>query len=220
MTWDVPEVTSNGFLSIWPGVGSGDDVYDSLLQAGTEQQATGCDNGTCSSTKYYAWYEIFPQESEQIIDDLEIRPGDEIGSSVWYTPESQTAQFYILNYTTGYGLNLEESIEGNDEYSPGSGSQAEWVAERPTVAGSYYPPLPNFGSLRIYNAETTLGYSWYGNVYDYYFSDPAVTPEDIWMNGCSGSLMAYPGYIADSDSNFDVNWADGGITDPVDCEGS
>lgn len=215
MAWTVPTVRSTGTSSIWPGVGSGYWRYDSLIQGGTEQDATICSNGSCDpdATYYYAWYEIFPQEYQQEVTDMPISPGDDMSATIWYIPETASGEIYVLDYTTGLGINVEQQIEGDDQYAPGSGQQAEWIVER-TEEGGVYPPLANIGTETIGAASTTLGYSWYGNTYDYPFGDPALQSRDQWMKTCDGSiLMAYPGAPSEDNYSFDVTWANEGTTD-------
>ena len=80
-TWTVPvaNCTSapNSSAAFWVGLGGSSDAATGLEQTGT---GSDCSNGTA---KYYAWYEILPAASRQVIEDDEgsINPGRRPGGN-------------------------------------------------------------------------------------------------------------------------------------------
>jgi hypothetical protein len=213
MEWTVhPAVAGRNMdadASIWPGIGSGSSTSDSLIQAGTEQQASCNGAGTCT-TSYYPWIEIFPQEAEEIVTNLPIKPSDLIGVIVEYDPASGQAYFELDNETTGLAVSGTEVISGS---TPGSGSQAEWIVERPAsclLGICNLTQLENFGTEPVINAEAITGFDW---------NDPtsrvvnagAVGNDEISMYSCDQrTLLAQPSGITDN-LNFTVTWKNFGI---------
>jgi hypothetical protein len=205
MEWVVhPAVAASStetISSIWPGIGTGNSTSDSLIQAGTHQDAA-CNASSCT-TSYYPWFEIYPQESEQEITNLTVSPGDYVGVVVEYDPETADAYFEVDNYTTGLGVYAYQYVTGS---IVGSGTQAEWIVERPTECFiiCQMGKLTNFGTEPIGYAQAVYGSLW---------SDPnlvwsnagTLSPDAISMYSCSGTLMSQPGAIS-SGTNFNVVW--------------
>lgn len=211
MDWTVPSVTaapdSGGVSSIWPGVGSGDTSQDQLVQAGTEQDVQ-C-SATCTP-EYYAWYEIFPKESQQVVDNLVLSPGDEVSALVFY--DSTGAEFFFSDFTTEDGFDITESLDEGTS----SGSQAEWIVERTSV-GATHPPLADFDVASITNPDTETGSSYDDPALENYFaSAPELNSGSIWMyNDCSfTTLLANPSEFTDDLGDFSVAWDAAGQTEP------
>lgn len=212
MDWTVPSVTavpnSGGVSSVWSGVGSGQTTQDELVQAGTEQDVQ-CDT-TCSPN-YYAWYEIFPKESQEIVDNITISPGDEVNTIVFY--DSSGADFFFTDFTTEDGFDISESLDNGTS----SGGQAEWIAER-TSFGTAYPPLADFDVVNISYPDTETGSSYSDPDLDNYFaSDPELDSESMWMyNDCSyATLLANPSGFTNDFGDFAVAWDSAGETVPI-----
>jgi hypothetical protein len=164
MHWVVPRLSTtstNRWLSIWPGIGSGgshlnsDGRYDhELVQAGTEQETTS------TSVKTYFWWEIYPIIAYSIpIQNLSVSGGDRVGAHVQYVPDGQngmTATFQLWNYTRGTSC-------GFSYFSPTLGNannQAEFIAERPTFSGGSLPHLAWFGKLDVSSAKAKNDGTW------------------------------------------------------------
>jgi len=138
-SWTIPSVPATGSLAAdatWVGIGG---VKSSdLIQAGT--QAITDSRGNIA---YSAWYELLPQDSEQITT-LTVRPGDLMTVSL---SEQSTNQWLIAltDATTGQSFTKSVSYES-------SHSSAEWIQEMPTgVAG--FIPLDTFGSVSFTGAN-------------------------------------------------------------------
>jgi hypothetical protein len=205
MEWVVhPAVAASGtetISSIWPGIGTGSSTSDSLIQAGTRQDAA-CNAASCTPS-YYPWFEIYPQESEQEISNLTVSPGDYVGVVVEYDPLAAEAYFEVDDYTTGNGVYAYQYVTGD---IVGSGTQAEWIVERPTECFiiCQMGKLTNFGTEPIGYAQAVYGSTW---------DDPnlvwsnlsTLSPDDITMKSCGGTVMAQPSAIT-SGTNFNVVW--------------
>jgi hypothetical protein len=168
MQWRVPAVSApayaSSYSSIWPGIGSGTSSTDQLIQAGTEQDSI-CAPGGCQShiDAYYFWFEIVPQQGEQIITNLIARPGDQVSAIVQYEPTSRVAYFQLVNLTTHQGVYLSQALTGPWTRS---GGQGEWIVER-TEVGSTLPRLANFGTQTITRATAVVGAGWNSSSYLY-----------------------------------------------------
>ena len=214
LEWVVPTVSAvsaETHSSIWPGIGTGNSTSDSLVQAGTAQSAV-CNAASCT-TEYHPWLEIYPQESEQEITNLTVSPGDYVGVVVEYDPLSAQAYFEVDNYTTGYGIYAYQYVTGD---VVGSGTQAEWIVERPTycLITCQMSKLPNFGTATLGYAQAVYGSTWDDDNLAW-SAVSALTPNSISMYSCSGTLMAQPSAISSS-MNFNVVWKNYGSWESVD----
>jgi hypothetical protein len=132
-TWTVPTVEPSSSLSAdatWVGIG-GVKSRD-LIQAGTVAQ-----NGSSPTPTYRAWYEMLPNEMQQI--SMSVKPGDSITTSLKAETNNQW-QISIKNNTTG------ELFTTNVNYLS-SLSSAEWIEETPSLSTGAIAPLDNFGSV-------------------------------------------------------------------------
>ena len=129
--WKVPKVFLPGtdksyYSSSWVGIGAGNSASHPLVQAGMEA------DGHSNLSHYSLWWEVFPQNSEQVIS-TDITFGDSVWVSVTFT--ANYARFNIQDETSHAG--------GVYYYRHGTFSPdgtAEWIYERPTVGG-YLPYL-------------------------------------------------------------------------------
>lgn len=118
--WTVPFVNGPNNLtkvsSIWPGIGTGDNSGDSLIQAGSEQDGA-CGEPGCftQSTSYYYWLEIYPQESSETITNLSANPGDRAGVEVDFNPSNKESTFLVCDFS-------ENSCVTGNEYVNAGGS--------------------------------------------------------------------------------------------------
>ncbi len=121
----VPCVASsptNAYSSHWVGLGGdGNDGGGNLIQDSIEANTNS--NGSHS---YYAWYEIYPYESEQWLYNVNC------GDTMYFYADS--------NYTLGNGAYMLVEDITSGVYTgtgiPGetsNGSTAEWISERPTL---------------------------------------------------------------------------------------
>jgi Peptidase A4 family len=163
--------------SAWNGIdgwGSPD-----VLQAGIEFDAYCALGGLFRGTRYYAWYEWFPNYSYGI-GGFPIAPGDDIYVEVWHTSATQ-GYAYLVNYNNnqvveiGFTAPAKTTLRGNS---------AEWVVERPSVGGSL-TNLTNYIMDPFWDAYA------YTDSYAFYDIDEA-TPVDMYDS--KGYIISYPEY--------------------------
>jgi hypothetical protein len=222
MVWFVPSVsgpsgqTSNAFSSIWPGIGTGDNAADMLIQDGTEQDVSCIEVPCVQSTSYYFWQEAFPQESQEEITNLAVSPGDEVGAIAEYDPSSNQAYFELDNFTSGLGVYDYETTSGHDA---APASQAEYILERTAdcypIGGCDYPLLANFGSAIIGEAQAVTGASWSDPTLSYPYLD-SLDNFSLNMTTCNGQQLDSTEGL-DSSSDFAVDYRSSGHVDPVNC---
>ncbi len=139
-SWKVPTVSgkSTAYASVWVGI----DGYssDSVEQLGTEQ-----DTSRSGATSYYAWWEMYPNPSEEITT-VKISPGDSISASVTYSSGAYTLQ--IKDNTTSKSFSTTEKATAQR-------SSAEWIVEAPS-SNSGVLPLANFGTATFSGATATI----------------------------------------------------------------
>jgi hypothetical protein len=221
MEWVVPD-GDDSFpnpvsTSIWPGIGTGESTADTLVQAGTHSdgQPVFDEDGNLAGydTSYYFWLELYPQESEQQITNLDVGPGDDVSALAEYDPATGQAYFELANYTTGEGVYAYQEVTGG---VVGTGSQSEWVAERPAYCLDEcgLQSLSNFGDMRIYAAQAAKGDTWSDPVTFPYVGD--VNPDAWEMRDCGGTLLAQPDEIIDN-TDFVDHWQDYGSFDTLPC---
>lgn len=152
LQWVIPKVNERSDLtvvsSIWPGLGSGNSVADSLVQLGTEQDGA-CELGCLThSTSYYLWYEAHPEESQQQIS-MTANPGDDVIVQASYNTNGQVATFYFEDFTTHQTMTVQQTLAAYES----TGSQTEYIVERTEscgISGSCtYPSLMNFGTKEL-----------------------------------------------------------------------
>lgn len=147
-TWIQPAVncsstTTAQYASFWVGL----DGYksSSVEQLGTDSDCTGRNRPV-----YYAWWEMYPNPSNQI-SGFAVHPGDSITAEV-----SRLAALYTLslkNNTTGQTFSIQKAATA-------ANSSAEWVAEAPSqciIVFCRVLPLANFGTMTFTNASATSG---------------------------------------------------------------
>jgi len=146
-TWVQPAATCNSgggqFASFWVGL----DGYKStsVEQIGTDSDCTGTNHPV-----YYAWWEMYPNPSNQIANFV-VHAGDTISAQV-----SRVATLYTLsltNVTTGQSFSTVKAATA-------SNNSAEWVAEAPSqciIVFCRVLPLANYGTMTFSNAYATSG---------------------------------------------------------------
>jgi hypothetical protein len=157
--WDVPSVTGENFTTTWSAfwIGLDGDGLTDLVQAGTEQNNTTFDFlfWNISTSTYYAWTEFLPQQQyEQQITNFTVSPGDQMFCEVWVgnagsapTLSGYFGVFLIENMTTSQYTWIYTPVGSTVV----TGSEAEWIMERPTVNDAY-PDLADYGTARMWNA--------------------------------------------------------------------
>jgi Peptidase A4 family len=219
--WNVPSLSGEyygqTYSSFWIGI---DGDYSNGINDGPVQTGTAQDIkyfyypgwGGLYLTNFYAWNEIVPnQPYEQVMSNFSVAPGDTIFSQVWlsYSPGGSP-------YTFGGWANYFIEDVSKNEYTttsvwmnglPISGTEAEWIMERPSRNGSYYADLANYGTAYMWDAYASNGSSWVS--YDGAFY------EILSMYGCStsGSPINCPTNTNDLlSAPFQVNNTEMGFT--------
>ncbi len=142
-SWIVPAVTGKGtaYSAVWVGI----DGYSSstVEQIGTDSDIV---NGKAT---YYAWYEMYPNASIDIVS-LTVNPGDTISASVTYVASTKSFDLSITDVTTGKSYSPEpQTVSGALR------SSAEWVVEAPSSNFGVLP-LADFGTAKFLSASATI----------------------------------------------------------------
>lgn len=131
------------YASFWVGL-------DGYKSSSVEQLGTDSDCANKNRPVYYAWWEMYPNPSNQI-SGFAVRPGDSITAEV-----SRVATVYTLslkNNTTGQTFSTTRA-------STASNNSAEWVAEAPSqciIVFCRVLPLANYGTMTFTGASATSG---------------------------------------------------------------
>jgi hypothetical protein len=170
-TWVQPAATGvNGALSsIWVGIdgwGSG-----TVEQCGTDSYV-----GANGQVQYYAWYELFgdqtpssqnpnlnpkgPDFSMVTIPNFTVQPGDTISAEVSLVPT--TTRLFVFNMTDkpANGGPLETfSLVQTMQYVTPQRASADWIVEDPgKLSGGLYP-FANFGQVTFTGAWAETGFT-------------------------------------------------------------
>ncbi|WP_322786037.1 G1 family glutamic endopeptidase [Nakamurella lactea] len=143
MNWTEPTLlaSADGLptdVSIWPGLGSGSDANHPLIQAGTHGQIG--DNSPGATQKDWLWTEIYPQEDEIPVMDIQVYGGSQVFVAATYDPDEHNAHFVLC--ADGVCITLTRPAVSPD-------SQAEWIVERPSY--TTYSRLAHFPTLTLEN---------------------------------------------------------------------
>lgn len=145
----VPDIFKASYSALWAGLDGWTDK--DVVQAGTFQNVSSCFTGCWQLTSYKAWYEFFPDTSQEMFS---VNPGDRIYTESWITFNAAgipVGNFYVKDITAQVGGQDAETMPTYDPtYPQFDGSSAEWIMERPTVTywffgwHSYVPRLSDF----------------------------------------------------------------------------
>lgn len=175
--WVVPGVTgvagTNDYSSSWVGVGLGQSSYYELMQAGTEG-----DYESNGSTRYYLWYELYPDE-DQVVFNTSIYPLDIVGAHIsWY---GTGPEFHVWDDTTGFNTTFTVSGSWGDD------GHAEWIYERTRINGKL--PYLADAAPEFNDAQALTGGEWQ--------SLAAASDIAMDMYDCPETTeLAYPGPIS------------------------
>ncbi len=183
-SWVVPKASggSSAYSSMWVGIGLGNSAKYPLAQAGSESDGNG---------HTYAWLEVYPQEAEVPLPDMNVQPGDTLAVHLTWPVHGGPVAFHIVNQTRKIDHHYSQTFANTLP-----DGHAEFIAERPSVNGKF-PALANFGTATFKGAQAAYSGHWYGvgPLSHYYY----------WMVGSSGRTLATPGAIT-SNVNFPVTW--------------
>lgn len=144
--WVVPTASScssvpGGYStsSTWPGIGGWDSQgIGHIIQAGT------LSNCWASSSAYWAWLEIYPDEGTQLLPTpaYTIHAGDQMSAEVKQNSGSNWT-ITLKDLTTGWASSSAQIYTSSQ-------SASFWMLENPQTNSSNYP-LTNFGSVSFVN---------------------------------------------------------------------
>jgi hypothetical protein len=167
--WHVPaavgEFNRQTYSSLWVGL-DGDGTTD-LVQAGTESDSIRYGNDFIQITlsTFYAWTEFLPQQSSSLqVTNFPVNPGDDMLVEVWIgnagsgpTLSGAFGVLLLMNLTVGVSTYIYTPV-GTTRVG---GSEAVWIAERPTLLipasgifgpSTQLPDLANYGSATMFDA--------------------------------------------------------------------
>jgi len=195
-SWIVPHVSrsevASTSCSIWVGI----DGYGgpTVEQLGTEHDWI---NGQES---HYAWYEMFPLGSNQIVG-FPVEPGDQISASVIYIPLNTflpvTSDLFVLQI-----FNMTKKVYTIIPAITSSHMQrmcAEWVVEAPWLNVTL--PLSNFGVAHLFNCTAVI------NGIEGAINNPAWQYDNITMVNPIGVPKAVTSPLSIDGKSFSVSWA-------------
>ena len=147
-SWTVPPVTisvNNTYSATWIGIGGQFNNDSSLIQCGTEQDSI------FGQARYYAWYEILPDNSINIPRPIiSVSAGDQIQASIQLA--NATTNQWNINITD---MATTQTFQTNVTYIS-SQLTADWIVERPTVNGNILQ-LTNFGNETFTGCNASIG---------------------------------------------------------------
>ncbi len=189
-SWNVPSVDcslsdSDYASAFWVGI---DGISsNSVEQIGTESDCIG------GSPVYYAWYEVYPQDSVTL--DLAISPGDEVHAKVEYV-SGNTFRYTMTDLTTAETVSFTDQGRVTAERS-----SAEWIAEAPTNGRNRLLPLADFRPITFTHAAVTV------NGESGPISGAHWEYQPIIMQSRGGSLKATPSGLSTGGTDFTVVWS-------------
>lgn len=191
--------------SSWVGLGQGNSDAFPLVQAGSES-----DFISGVGFKYYTWWEVFPELSQQKVS-VDVNPGDTIFVLVIddYLTKG-TSLLEVMDDTTGAGEGTSYTYTNPNGMEPDG--TTEWILERTTDSGAY--PMLSDATTSFFNA-----YAW-DNItfFNQSFADMAdVYPVNMWNCTTAPEVeLASPGAATNGTlegqpvSSFTDNWDDYG----------
>jgi hypothetical protein len=189
--WIVPSVSGTAtagatYSSAWVGIDG--DGTSTVEQLGTEQDWAG------SAASYYAWYEMYPHFSYEIVG-FPVKPGDHMYADVKYNGDKKkTFTFTLINVTQASTQPFSITLS-----SPTAKlGSAEWVMEAPYSGGVL--PLANFGTIYFYGCYAK------GQPMSYY-ANLGLDPMTM-VGGTKGNVYskAVPSSLDNKTDGFSVTW--------------
>jgi hypothetical protein len=115
-----------------------------------EQLGTESD-WTSKGQNNYAWFEMYPAGG-YLINGFPVVAGDTISAEVKYLGNN-VYQLTIMNETHPASFVVPTSYTTT---AAGLRTSAEWIAEAPSSRGGVLP-LANFGTVKFFNCQATIG---------------------------------------------------------------
>ncbi len=198
--WTVPAVGGgcgsgcNSYSSIFAALGPQLNPPSSslLVQAGTEQDLA-------PSASYYAfWQACCYQQSQQVISNFPVHPGNLMFAEVVQSGARQ-AQITIEDDSTHQATNITANWPASYTLS----THAEWILERTALlvgSRTNYPPLADIGAVNWANAYATDSSGDTAALGDF-------KRDYLYMLNCAATeTLAETGDLSNGGLNFPVNW--------------
>ncbi len=187
-SWTVPTVQNcnESYSAIWVGIDGFSENSSTVEQLGTGQDVV---NGVA---QYYAWYEMYPGNSE-VIENFNVYPGDSITASVTYSKKNGNFTLYIANKTRGTSHTVVQSLKSATMTS------AEWVVEAPY--SNFILPLANFGTVSFTNCQATIN-NITGTINNHAWQNGGIE----MVNNC-GAAKDMPSGLTSNGAGFSVAWS-------------
>lgn len=186
-SWVVPTITpvsGPAYSSFWVGIDGFSD--GTVEQIGTEHDWT--EHGQHN----YAWFEMFPRGSYEIVG-FPVNIGDQIGGKVTYKGK-KVFVLQLFNYTqlvsTTVPLQFTKSAKAQR-------SSANWIVEAPSLNGVL--PLADFGVAAFTDCSATIN-GVTGPINDSHWVEQPITME------ANGVVKAEPSVLNVDGNAFNVVW--------------
>ncbi len=192
-SWTVQAVQASKkpvYSSQWVGIGGFFD--SSLIQTGTESDSA---SGT---TTYNAWYELLPAAETPLPSGYPVSPGDKINAFVFLISVNYW-NITINDLTKGWHFSIAVSYASSQK-------SAEWIEERPSIAGSL-TTLANFGTSYFGLDYTSVASTNYANVSGTVSSLGSLTNQQIIMVSNNGRNLAVPSSLTSDGTSFSVTYS-------------
>ncbi|HXN60862.1 MAG TPA: G1 family glutamic endopeptidase [Acidimicrobiales bacterium] len=169
--------------AFWVGL----DGYNSssVEQLGTDSDCDG------STPTYYAWYEMYPNPSEDLSNP--VSPGDSLTASVVTSGSDYTLS--IKDNTKGWSYSTTQSGDFDR-------SSAEVIAEAPEECTEILCseiPLADFGQVNFTGSAVSDSSGTSGGL-------SAFPADEITMASSTGTTEATPSSLNDAGADFSVTW--------------
>jgi len=193
-SWIVPNINPSNvdtYCSMWVGIdGFGGPTVE---QIGTEH------NYFRGQQMHYAWFEMYPEPSQQIMG-FPVEVGDQITASVTYIPLNgvlpANSDLFIMQITNN--TKRLYSIIPVITQSNMQRSCAEWVVEAPSLSTTL--PLSNFGFASMFNCMAVI------NNVSGAINNPAWANETVNMSTPEGIAKATASPLSPDGKGFSVVW--------------
>ena len=158
------------YSATWVGLDGAGASSNDVLQAGTDADAYCSQPGVSANSQtigagYSPWYEWYPNNATHIAG-MRINPGDNIFVEVWSTSPT-TGNTFLVDLNTQQYVSIILTAPAGVQLAGGS---AEWITERPTLAGNL-TTLTNYVSEYMSSA---FALDSNGAIYDPSVSTPVV----------------------------------------------
>lgn len=209
MDWTVPRAvyppaSEPTDVSIWPGVGQGTASWDQLVQAGTVSNSGPGFAGIGNYSGQGAWFELYPAENEQAIDQFgDIAAGTHVSVLATMDVGTNTADWLVCVGSTC--LSISQALGAVNAFA--LPSSAEWIVERDSLNNNFtaLAPFSNgtitgaMGSQELSSGSGSEGFT-PGSA-----NMPTSALTNLTMIGCNGSTLATTGPISTAGA-FTVTW--------------